>query len=485
MQPAFKIAGSIKTADLKTCSSLFSILIPLVLLYLIPNMYAIVDIETTGGYASAYGITEVAVFIHDGKRVVKHFETLINPNQNIPRYITVLTGIDNSMVASAPAFDEIAETLFELLNDKIFIAHNVNFDYSFIKHHLKAAGFELTAKKICTVRLGRKIFPGLPSYSLGNLCRSLQLPIENRHRAGGDAKATVQLFEHYLANDADDHIQQMLKKSSADQWLPLNLTKADILKLPAGTGVYYFHDAKDKIIYVGKAINIKKRVSSHFTHNDADRKRQNFLRTITRISCKECATELEAIVLESTEIKRLWPKYNYSQKQPAQKFALYMYEDSRGYLRLAIDKRKKHLPHLYGFNLLHEGLVMLNKMAAEFGLNEKLCFIDKTAFTENEYNLLEPPTVYNEKIKLAVKALEDQLPTFAVMDNGIKKEERLCLLIERGSFWGMGYIPYNMQISSTADLKNLLVPYADNDTIRNSIYSFVEQNPGKRIALIY
>ncbi len=447
-------------------------------------MYAIVDIETTGGYASANGITEIAVFIHNGKRVVKHFETLINPQQRIPNYITALTGIDNSMVANAPAFEEIAEVLFELLQDKIFIAHNVNFDYSFIKHHLKAAGFELNAKKLCTVRLGRKVFPGLPSYSLGNLCRSLVLPIENRHRAGGDAKATVQLFEHYLANGAESHIDQMLKKSSAEQWLPLHLSKTDILQLPSGPGVYYFHDAKGKIIYVGKAINIKKRVSSHFTHNDPDRKRQNFLRTIFKITYKECATELEAIVLESTEIKRLWPKYNYSQKQPAQKFALYLFEDNLGYFRLAIDKKKKNLPPLYSFNLLHEGLVMLKKMVEEFGLNEKLCFIDRTPFSESDYETLESPLAYNAKIQKAVQALETQLPTFAVIDNGLKSEQMLCLLIDRGSFWGMGYLPASMKITNAADLKNLLVPYADNDTIRNSIYSFVEQNPGKRISLL-
>jgi len=447
-------------------------------------MYAIVDIETTGGYAAAYGITEVAVYIHDGKKVVKHFETLINPQQNIPQYITALTGINNAMVADAPAFEEIASTLYELLNEHIFIAHNVNFDYSFIKHHLKAAGFELTAKKLCTVRLGRKVFPGLPSYSLGNLCRSLELPIENRHRAGGDAKATVKLFEHYLANGADTHIEQMLKKSSGEQWLPMQLTKADILQLPSGPGVYYFHDAKDKIIYVGKAINIKKRVSSHFTQNDADRKRQNFLRIICKITFKECATELEAIVLESTEIKRLWPKYNYSQKQPAQKFALYKFEDSRGYLRLAIDKKKKNLAQLYSFNLLHEGLVMLKKIAEEFELHEKLCFIDKTPFTDDDYAALESPLTYNEKINNAIKALEEKLPTFAVLDKGIKSTEQLCLLIERGSFWGMGYLPTGLKVTSTADLKGLLVPYADNDTIRNSIYSFVAQYPDKRVSLV-
>lgn len=446
-------------------------------------MYAIVDIETTGGHAAANGITEIAVYIHDGTRVVKHFETLINPQQNIPRYITALTGIDNYMVQDAPTFEEVAETLFELLKDNIFIAHNVNFDYSFIKHQLKNEGYDLPPKKLCTVRLGRKVFPGLPSYSLGNLCRSLEIKIDNRHRAGGDAKATVKLFELCLANGGQTHIDLMLKKTSSEQWLPLHLQKEDITKLPSSPGVYYFHDNKGKIVYVGKAINIKKRVSSHFTQNDPDRKRQNLVRTVHKVTCKECASELEAIVFESTEIKRLWPRYNKSQKQPVQKFGLYMFEDGRGYMRLAIDKKKKQLPALYNFNLLQEGLVLLKKMTEEFGLNHKLCFLDKTPFAATEIESIDEPSIYNRKVTKALKALDEQLPTFAVIDNGIKENEKLCLLIERGSFWGMGYLPADLSINSSDELKDYLNPYNDNDTIRNSIYFFVEANPDKKIEL--
>ncbi len=468
--------------DLLMCGRKFTLLINLVFIFLV-YMYAIVDIETTGGYAAAHGITEIAVFIHDGEKVVEHFETLVNPHQSIPRYIQSLTGINDEMVASAPDFETVAGQLHALLNDNIFIAHNVNFDYSFVKHHLKAAGYELTAKKLCTVRLSKKVFPGLASYSLGNLCRSLQLPIDNRHRAGGDAQATVKLFEHCLANNGDLHISQMLKKSSADQWLPMHLSREDILKLPVCPGVYYFLDAKDKVVYVGKAVNIRKRVSSHFTHNDPDRKRQHFLRTVRSLKFRECATELEAIVLESAEIKRLWPKYNVSQKQPQQKYALYMFEDNRGYLRLAIDKKKKNFPSLYNFNLLHEGIVMLKKMIEEFELHEKLCFIDKTAFTEDDLAFLDPPQVYNGKIRRAMEALEEQLPTFAVLDEGKNAGEKLCLLVERGNFWGMGYLPAGEALLSVDQVKTFLQPYSDNDTIRNSIYSFVEQNPSKRFSI--
>ena len=317
------------------------------------NLYAIVDIETTGGHAAANGITEISIFIHDGINVVQHFTTLINPQQHIPAYITALTGISNAMLSAAPTFEEIAETVNQLLHDKVFIAHNVNFDYSFLKHQLKLTGYDLAVKKLCTVRLSRKVFPGLPSYSLGNLCRSRQIVIEGRHRADGDAKATVTLFEQLLAAGAQEHIDVMLKRTSSDQWLPLHLDKKQIDQLPGRPGVYYFHNSKGKVIYVGKAVNIRKRVTSHFTQNDGEKKRQHFLRYVHTISHTACANELHALVLESTEIKRLWPKYNYSQKQPAQKYGLYCFEDNRGYLRVAIDKRKKSFPALYHFNLLH------------------------------------------------------------------------------------------------------------------------------------
>src|SRR5579875_1400831 len=148
------------------------------------KMYAIVDIETTGGYAAANGIIEISIKIFDGENILEEFETLINPDQFIPRYIQAFTGINNEMVAGAPRFEEVAEKVFTYLQGNVFVAHNVNFDYSFVKKHLEYYGYSFNAKKLCTVRLARQIFPGLPSYSLGNLCRSLKIDLVNRHRAG-------------------------------------------------------------------------------------------------------------------------------------------------------------------------------------------------------------------------------------------------------------------------------------------------------------
>ncbi|MDB5251054.1 MAG: polymerase subunit epsilon, partial [Flaviaesturariibacter sp.] len=226
-------------------------------------LYAIVDIETTGGYAANNGIIEIAILVYDGTDVVERFETLVNPGRTIPRYIEGFTGITNEMVQDAPYFEDIAYKVNEILRDKIFVAHNVNFDYSFIMNHLSVFGYTLNCKKLCTVRLSRQIFPGFPSYSLGNLCHSLGIELRDRHRAGGDASATVVLFEKLLKCDGRDAISGSLKKTSKEQTLPPHVPREDFLKLPALPGVYYFHDAKGKVVYVGKAKSIRSRVNSH------------------------------------------------------------------------------------------------------------------------------------------------------------------------------------------------------------------------------
>jgi DNA polymerase-3 subunit epsilon len=253
--------------------------------------YAVVDIETTGGYPSGNGITEISIHIMEENKVIQTWESLINPEQFISNYIEALTGISNEMVSDAPVFSEVAAQIFELLHDKVFVAHNVNFDYAFIRHQLAACGFTLNCKKLCTVRLSRKLFPGLPSYSLGKLCKSLQINLENRHRAGGDAAATAILFGMLLDADLEAHILGSLQKASKEQVLPPHLSKNYIDRLPDQPGVYYFRDQKGKIIYIGKAKNLKKRVYSHFSGNSSSKQRQDFLKNIHNIDYDICGTE--------------------------------------------------------------------------------------------------------------------------------------------------------------------------------------------------
>jgi DNA polymerase-3 subunit epsilon len=451
-------------------------------------MYAIVDIETTGGHASANGITEIAICIHDGKEVVKRYSTLVNPHKEIPIYIQALTGISNDMVASAPSFGQVAHEIYQLLNGQIFVAHNVNFDYSFVRYHLGMAGYELQSNKLCTVRLGRKILPGLPSYSLGKLCRHLGIENESRHRAAGDANATAILFTLLLQSDSQNHIKGALKQNSKEQVLPPNLSKTAIQGLPQTPGVYYFHDVRGKVIYVGKAKNIKKRVYSHFTGNNPGLQRQEFLRNIHQVTHQVCGTELIAFVLEAVEIKRLWPKYNRSLKRFEHAYGLYLFEDQRGYLRLAVDKHRKSHQTIYTCNTLLEGYALLNRLIETFGLCPKLCFIQNN--NQPCANGLENGCActghvdvndYNKKVNYALDELKEALPTFAIRDEGRTLDEHSCILIEKGQFYGMGYIAGDAEANNLNQLKNHLTPYPGNDYIKTMVNNYATRYPHRKV----
>jgi DNA polymerase-3 subunit epsilon len=444
--------------------------------------YAIVDIETTGGNASGSRITEVAIIIHDGQKIIDRWETLINPQKEIPRPIFALTGISNEMVCNAPTFDDIAATVFQLLADRIFVAHNVNFDYSFIRHELDKAGYKWTAKKLCTVRATRKIRPGFESYSLGNLCRCLDIPVVNRHRAGGDADATAILFSRLLQWDSLGDIEKMIKKSAPDQRLPANLPPEHFERLPEKPGVYYFYDQSNKVVYVGKAINIKKRVASHFTGHNITSKRQSFLRDIYAISYEVCATELMALLLECTEIKKLWPKYNTALKKFEAKFGLYEYEARSGYKYLAIGKLAKFQTCIQMFNSELDGINFLRKLAEEFAIDHRYCKYGKqpeaTLFTfDNE----AAPDVeqHNHQVNLAVAFLLENRRSFAIVDKGRSNDERSCIWVENGHFYGMGYVNYEIGFSEPSEVKEHVTPYTSNQYIMQLIESFAKKYPSK------
>jgi DNA polymerase-3 subunit epsilon len=444
-------------------------------------MYAIVDIETTGGHASANGITEIAILIHNGKHVTEQFRTLVNPGIPIPIYIQSLTGINNEMVSKAPRFNEVARQIYDLLHDKIFVAHNVNFDFSFLHYHLASAGFHLQTKKLCTVRLSRKIIPGLTSYSLGRLCSQVGIEIAERHRAMGDAEATSKLFSMLLEKDVEGHINKTLNPRSKEQSLPPHLPVEDMEKLPSVPGIYYFHNSKSKVIYVGKARNIKKRVTSHFANNKPGKQKQEFLRDIHHISFEECGTELMSLILEAIEIKRLWPAYNRSLKRFEHTYGLYSFDDQNGYLRLAVDKRNKFSKPFYTFNRILDGHVLIKSLIADFNLCPKLCFVQRNnepCISINEQickqacQQLESPESYNQRVQDALSNLSSALPAFMVIDAGRNLAERSCILIEQGQFYGMGYIPVELIDKETSDLKKQLIPYPSNDYIRNLIFNY-------------
>jgi DNA polymerase-3 subunit epsilon len=393
------------------------------------------------------------------------------------------------MVMNAPAFEQIAGKIYSILHDKIFVAHNVNFDYSFLKSQLRDSGFDLKDKKLCTVRLSRKIFPGFPSYSLGNLCNSLGITIQNRHRAGGDTAATVEVFQRLLQNDKEEHIHKSLLRNSKEQTLPPNVPKEHFDQLPYNPGVYYFHNEKGKVIYVGKATNIRYRVNSHFSNNSESRQKQNFMRHTHAISYQCCGTELMACILESTEIRKRWPVFNSSQKRWEDVYGIFSYEDQNGYLRLAIEKNRDKLNPVCAFHYLVDGHAILRKLIREFNLCPKLCFMQKDGeqcegipgqYCFGACEQKESVNDYNLRVEKATASLRIQ-PSFAIFDKGLTTEEQSCILVWQGRFYGMGYLPADIQLSEPESLKEYLTVYKENSFIRNLVNGYAARFPSKVI----
>jgi DNA polymerase III subunit epsilon len=452
-------------------------------------MYAIVDIETTGGHADSNGITEIAIYIFDGEKVVDEYVSLVNPECPIPPFLESYTGITNQMVQKAPIFSKIASRVYELLKDNIFIAHNVNFDYSFIHYQLQQNGFDLNTDKLCTVRLSRKVFPGYKSYSLGNICGALGISIQNRHRAAGDAIATVQLFHKILKADDGSILKGFLKKGSKEYLLPPNLPKEQFESLSQQTGVYYFHDDQGKVIYVGKAKNIKKRVSSHFTGNGTGKQKQDFLRNIHGISFTECATELMAFILESVEIKKHWPPFNRALKKVDFNFAIYDYVDRNDYIRLCVDRVRKNMIPLHTYRTQMEAIQALQEVIGLFELCPKLCYVNTTkepcsTFESNcckgACELKENANAYNERVNMAIKNLSSN-ESYALIDKGLYADEHSCIVIEKGKFIGMGYIPIDSSIHDLETVKSHIKLHKESFYIKDILQSETLLATTKRI----
>ncbi len=426
-------------------------------------LFAIVDIETTGSFSNEDGITEIGVVITDGEKEVERFETLVDPQKHIPRFITGLTGITNEMVESAPTFEQIADKLFHLLDGKVFVAHNVNFDFKFIKYALERYGYSFQPKRLCTVRLSRKILPGLPSYSLGKLTRSLGIELTQAHRAMGDASATAELF-HLLHDKGLDFIMHSLKANSKEATLPANLPKERFDLLPPAPGVYYFYNEKGKVIYIGKAKNLKKRVSSHFTGKPTKQK-EKFAKEIHDVTFELTGSELIAALLEDAEIKQNWPEYNRSQKSRIQKYGIFVYDDQKGIPRLGINKVSNQFPFLKAFPSMSEARNWLFQMIEDFGLNPTYCGMSH----------FETEQVDDEQ---HVASMEEFMEGFnlgessrVLIGSGRDKEEKSFVYIKEGSYKGYGFYGIDAAISTIEEVEQYLIPQRESAMVRSIVKS--------------
>jgi len=455
-------------------------------------MYAIVDIETTGGYAANHRITEIAIYHHDGMQLVDTYQTLINPGREIPYYITGLTGITNEMVLDAPTFEEVAEDLFKRLDGKIFVAHNAHFDYSFLKKEFEQIGINFQSKKLCTVRLSRKIIPGLRSYSLGSLSESLGIQIPDRHRAGGDAAATVKIFDLLLRRDNDSYIIKALKRNSGETILPPNLPKEEFDRLPAKPGVYYFLNAYGQVIYVGKAINIKKRIAGHFTGDAREWSRSKIRNEIHHITYELTGNELIALILESQEIRRLWPKYNQAQKFKVEEWGIFDYEDRNGYLRFSVNVVTRGSRPVARFSTKSEAWSFLWEKVRDFELCPKLCGLQVAKGLCFDYQAgechgaciqVESAKKYNKRIEKALRTFKEAGETAAIIGKGRNNEEQSLVLVDNGTYVGYGFFDNDSSISDFESARQFVKTGVETRTVQNLINAYITNPRGTKVVV--
>ena len=454
-------------------------------------MYAILDIETTGGKYDEEGITEIAIYRFDGHKITDQFCSLVNPERRIQPFVSNLTGINNEMLRNAPKFYEVAKRIIEITEDCIVVAHNAQFDNRILTTEFERLGFSFEKDMLCTVELSKKLIPGLPSYSLGKLVRNLGIPLSDRHRAQGDAKATTRLFKILLEKDlSKEIIQKTVKKDPKRQLEPKLL---DIIEsAPTNTGVYYMHRSDGSIIYVGKSKNIKKRLIQHFTSDS--RKSKKIQLEIFSVTYEETGNDLIAQLKESEEIKRLKPLFNYALKRTLFQYQLSSYEDKNGYLNLKIDKADARKRTLITFTNYNQAKAQLFRITEEFQLCQKLTGLYKSDSSCFQYSINkcngacigeEDPDSYNNRIQLLIDKHSYINQSMLIIDKGREVDEKSVVLIEKGIYKGYGFFNLNFQVNNLEILRSLIIPMENNRDTQHILQGYLRRNKVQKIVKLH
>lgn len=449
-------------------------------------MYSIIDIETTGLSPKREKITEIAVYVHDGEKIVDEFTTLLNPEIEIPYYIIQMTGINNKMVKDAPRFCDIARRIVEMTENTVIVGHNVNFDYNFIRKEFREFGYDYKREKICTAKLSRKLLPGRRSYSLGVLCQELGIENQHRHRAFGDALATVKLFEILLR--AEKNLHQLTYRG-----LNVNLDRKIIERLPHKEGIYYFFNDNNEIIYIGKSKNIHDRVMSHLTNNKS--KRAIEMRDqIADIGFEVTGNELIALLMESEEIKKHQPVYNKALRRKALQWGLYRSVDENGYFRLEIARNSRDELPLTSFTSKMAATSHLIMLTEAFTLCQKLCglYESKGACFHHQIKQCKGACIgkesaenYNLRVSQAIEPYVLHHEDFLVIGQGRELSEKSVVLVENGKYKGFGYVDFEIADNiSTEMLRESITPYPDNRDNRQIIKSHIKNGNGSRVVYL-
>lgn len=428
-------------------------------------MYAILDIETTGGKYNEEGITEIAIYQFDGHQITDQFISLINPERPIQEFVTKLTGINNKMLRNAPKFYEVAKRIVEITTDCIIVGHNATFDYRILQTEFSRLGYNYVRTTLCTVELSKQLLPEKESYSLGKLVRSLGIPITSRHRASGDALATLKLFKYLLEKDVKKNIiTTSVKKDIRLEMASRHLKILDTL--PEKLGVFYMHNQEGNIIYIGKHKNLKQRVNQIFTSLS---KRDRYLQRHTyRVTYEETGNELITNLKRLKEIQLNQPKQNRKnpEKEISIQYILTSYINPQGYICFSIALLASQKEIITTFENHQEATHFLERIQKEFNLNEK------------DFNN-EPVQLYNERAKKVFTTYGLINQNVAIVDKGRVVGEKSIILVINGNIEGYGFFNLNFQLTQLDILRNLITPLPNTLIYQHLLHSYLRRTNTK------
>lgn len=422
--------------------------------------------------------------------MIDQFISLVNPEREIQPFVVNLTGINSNMLKNAPKFYEVAKRIIEITEDCIVVAHNADFDYRILKTEFDRLGYNYQRKALCTVGLSQQLIPEQPSYSLGKLSRSLGIPMIDRHRANGDAWATVQLFKILLNKDSGKTIIRDSVLIEKKDTLAGNL-KHILEELPSQTGVYYIHDKTGNIIYIGKSRNIKKRVNQHFT--GTNQKSKKIQLEVASVSYETTGSELIALLKESESIKKNKPVLNRALKRAIFTHGVYQSIDDDGYINLKINNINK-TEAITTFANYNSAKSFMLHVIEQFKLCLKLtglsnskssCFNFEIKQCEGACVLEESPELYNARVQEMIKKYSYNHQNMAIIDGGRQHDERSVILIENGVFKGIGYVNLNFQLNNLDILKNIISPMGNDRDTQHIIQSYMRQKKHLKIKTFY
>lgn len=461
--------------------------------------FAIVDLETTGVRPNRDKITEIAIILHDGQEEEDRWSTLIHPEKGINTAITELTGITDEMVEEAPRFYEVAKQVVEYTEGRVFVGHNVRFDYTFLREEFSRLGFTYSRKQLCTMQLARKCWPASGSFSLGKLCGRLGIPLARAHRAMDDAEATAQVLAKALRHrDGEDDARGLVKTAMRESLLPGGLSLRKIQSLPAACGVYYFLDRRGRVVYVGKSQNIRRRVQEHFAQKD--QKSNRLHQQVHSIKYELTGSELVALLHESHEIKRLQPNINRAQMRRYYPYVLHRVEDEDGvhHLRLC----RPNPEEIVGLDVIAEyGKLGRAQGALQFAQHEyDLCgrYVNlekgRPGTACFHYHLKsclgvccgeEAVAEYNARVAEACARIRTIFgDDFFILDCGRTPEEQAVVLVENGRYRGFGYRPMPKRRVANPCRKKLravVKPAVGNPETARIIKRYLRDNDGVQV----